>query len=129
MMKHIEKPTNGMYVYSRVALIKARNLCKMNPLNPPRFDLSPEKLRQTKCLLFTWPKHQFLPNCQVPNGFFLGITVNSIIQKLKSKHLVCLSFSDERLNMREFILQKVRAIVSQPGGFPTKPGGVEADQR
>ena len=60
---------------------------------------------------------------------FFGITVNSIIQKLKSKHLVCLSLSDERSNLREFILQKVRAIVSQPGGFPTKPGGVEADQR
>ena len=32
-----------------------------------------------------------LPNCQVPSGFF-GINVNIITQKLKSKHLVCLSF-------------------------------------
>ena len=26
MMKHIEKPTNGMYVYCKVALIKAPSL-------------------------------------------------------------------------------------------------------
>ena len=44
---------------------------------------------------------------------FFGITVNFIIQKLESKHLVCLNFSDKRLNLRElrgFILQKVRAL-------------------
>ena len=37
-------------------------------------------------------KTPILPNYQVPDGFFLGITVNFIVQKLKSKHLVCLSF-------------------------------------
>ena len=101
MMKHIEKPTNGMYVlYCRVALIKAQNLCKMNPLNPPRFDFSPEKLS----VYFSIDQNiNFLQiaKCQM---FFFGITVNSIIQKLKSKHLLCLSFSDERLHLREFIL-------------------------
>ena len=48
------------------------------------------------------------------NGFFFGIIVNLIIQKWKSKHLVCHSFSGERLNLRGlrgFILQKVRALV------------------
>ena len=34
----------------------------------------------------------FDKNSQVPNGFFIGITVNFIIKKLKSKHLVSLSF-------------------------------------
>ena len=40
------------------------------------------------------------------------VLVNLIIQKWKSKHLVWLSFSSERLNLRElrgFILQKVQA--------------------
>ena len=43
----------------------------------------------------------------------IGVSVHFIIQKLKSKHLVCLSFFGERLNLRGlsgFILQKVRTI-------------------
>ena len=48
---------------------------------------------------------------------FFGITVNFMNQKLKSKHLVCLSFSGERLNLRglrESILQKVWALGTLP---------------
>ena len=41
-------------------------------------------------------KTPILPNCQVPNGFFFGITVNFIIQKLKRKHLVVSVFSGDR---------------------------------
>ena len=66
-------------------------------LNCRSHDIS-QKPRQTKRLLFNfWMirliKTPILPNCQVPNGFF-GIIVHFSLQKLKSKHLVCLSFWD-----------------------------------
>ena len=55
------------------------------------------KLRQTKCILFNFlmikitviPKKKPFGTCQF--GKF-GVLINFIIQKLKSKHLVCLSF-------------------------------------
>ena len=34
--------------------IQARTFCKRNPLIPLRFNLLPEKLRKTKCLLFNF---------------------------------------------------------------------------
>ena len=40
-------------VFSLIAKVGiARTFCKMNPLNPLRSNPLPEKLRQTKCLLF-----------------------------------------------------------------------------
>ena len=84
---------------------KARTFCKTNPL---RFDLSPEKLRQTRqvfTFLFFNDKMTKTQNFQVPNGFFWS--------NCKFYHqVVCLSFSGERLylrGLRGFILQKVRA--------------------
>ena len=63
------------------------------------------KLRQTKRLLFNfwmtnWSKHQF---CQIAKRqvALIGINVNSIIQKLKSKHLVCSSFLWWQFFLRE----------------------------
>ena len=47
-----------------------------------------------------------------------GITVDFIIQKLKSKCIVCLIFSGENFSdgliLIGFILQKLRALVSLP---------------
>ena len=40
---------------------------------------------------WNWSKHQFCQIFKCQMAFF-GITVNFITQKLKSKHLVCLSF-------------------------------------
>ena len=51
-----------------------------------------------------------IAKCQLA---FCGVTVNFVFEKLKSKHLVCLSFSGESKNLRGlrgFILQKVRAF-------------------
>ena len=53
-----------------------------------------------------------LAKLPVPNGFF-GITVNFIIQKLKSKHFVCLSFLRWQFffeGTRENILHIFRAL-------------------
>ena len=49
---------------------------------------------------WNWPKHQFcqIAKCQMA---FFGITVNFIIQRLKSKHLVCLSFLWWQVFLRE----------------------------
>ena len=49
------------------------------------------KLRQTKCLLFNFWMIKSSKAWILPNGLF-GITANFIVQKLKSKHLDCLSF-------------------------------------
>ena len=64
-------PTNWQYPLKLIYSEKTTNFCKSFPMS---------KLTKTP----------FLPNFQVPNGFF-GITVNLITQKLKSKHFVCLS--------------------------------------
>ena len=49
---------------------------------------------------WNWPKHQFcqIAKCQMS---FFSITVNFITQKLKSKHLVCLSFLWWQIFLRE----------------------------
>ena len=42
----LRKP--GYYIVDcRIYTLKARTFCKLNPLNPLRFKLSPEKLTQT----------------------------------------------------------------------------------
>ena len=81
----------------RLSDSKARSFCKTNPLNPLRFYLSPEKLRQTKCLLFNfwmvnWPKHKF---CEIAKWFIFGITA--------------LNF----FGLRGIIFEKIRAWVNK----------------
>ena len=51
-------------------------------------------------MVIQFTKTPILQYCQVPNGFF-GITVNFKIQKLKSKHLVCLGFLWWQVLLRE----------------------------
>ena len=71
-------------------------MCKLVSLVPSEKKCHPRKMRQTKCLLFNvWMiKLIKTPIAKLPSAkwLFLGITVNFIIKKLKSKHLVCLSF-------------------------------------
>ena len=45
---------NYFQLQNIVQMSWVRNFCKMNPLNPLRFNVAPEKLRQTKCLLFNF---------------------------------------------------------------------------
>ena len=91
---------------------KVRNICKI-------FSLVPSKNRENweKPGVYFWmikfTRTQILPNCRVPNDFFF-ITVNFIIQKLKSKHLVCLSFLWWQVfwgGTRENIIHILRALV------------------
>ena len=71
----------------------------MNPLNPLRFNLSPEKLIQTMDLLFNFLTIK-LTKTPILQKHFFDKTVDVIIQKLKSKHLVfSISFSDERFRI------------------------------
>ena len=41
------------FIYEKLLFTQARTFCKMNPLNPLRFNLSQEKLRQTKHLHYS----------------------------------------------------------------------------
>ena len=61
-------------------------------LNSGSHDIS-QKLKQTKCILF---KIWRLKCTTIPKKPFgeIGVLVNLIIQRWKSKHLVCLSFWD-----------------------------------
>ena len=86
------------------------NLCKCNQeslkfrisaknfLSFPQKNLPPEKIYINKVFTFQLLTDKIDPNTnlaklpKVQNDFFLDIAVNTIIQKLKSKHLVCLSF-------------------------------------
>ena len=91
-------------------LSKVRNICKI-------FSLVPSKNRENweKPGVYFWmikfTRTQILPNCRVPNDFFC-ITVNFIIQKLKSKHLVCLSFLMWQIILME--REKIFYIYSGP---------------
>ena len=69
-------------------------ICVKYFLSFPQKNLSPEKTETNWLFTFQFvilTKTPILPNFQVPNGFF-GINVNFITHKLKSKHLVCLSY-------------------------------------
>ena len=62
-------------------------MCKIFSLVLSKKPCHQRKLRQTKCLLFNFwmikmTKTPIVLNWPVPNGFFFGITVNFIIQKL-----------------------------------------------
>ena len=57
----------------------------------PQKNLSPEKTEKIFWMI-KLTKTPILPNCQVPNGFF-GITINFVIQKLKSEHFSLPQFS------------------------------------
>ena len=60
------------------------------------------------------PPHSIFQSLTGLTPYGAPVTINFLIQKLKSKHLVCLSFCGERLNLRGlrgFILHKVRSIV------------------
>ena len=74
-------------------------MCKIFPLVPSKKPVNRENW--DKVFTFQVLNDKFLPNCQVPNYFF-GTTVNFIIQKLKSKHLVCLSFLWWQVFLREW---------------------------
>ena len=47
------------------------NFLQMNPLNPLRFYFSPEKMRQTKCLLFNFWMMKLTKTTILPNAIFL----------------------------------------------------------
>ena len=66
-------------------------ICVKYFLSSPQKTCHQRKLRQTKCLLFNFWMMKLTNTPILPNSFFFGISVNFIIQKLKSKHLFSLS--------------------------------------
>ena len=76
-------------------------------LSFPQKTSQQRKLRQTKCLLFNFwmiklTKTPILPNCAKCQMAFCWYNCKVIIQKWKSKHLVCLSFLCWQVFLREW---------------------------
>ena len=100
-------------------------MCKIVSLVPSKKSVTRENCDKLSCLLFNfwmikWTKTPILRNYQVPNGFFwfnckfnhskiqqfvmLSLKekyIILIIQKLKSKHLICLIFLWRQVFLRE----------------------------
>ena len=81
---------------SKIEIYWRPRICRKYFLSFPQKFLSPEKTEIAKCLLLNFlvmklTKTPILHNCQVPSGLFWQ-NCYFTIQKLKSKHLVCLSF-------------------------------------
>ena len=74
-------------------------------------------LRQTKYLLFNfWMiKYTVIPKKAIWQFGKIGVLVNFIIQKLKSKHLVCLSFLWWQVFLRE--REKIFYTYSGPNSY------------
>ena len=88
-----------IYVISLGKDTKGHSFCtEIKILNPGSRDIS-QKLRQTKCIIFKiWRlKCTIIPKKKLFCTWQFGkicVLVNLTIQKLKSKHFVCLSFWD-----------------------------------
>ena len=76
-----------------------------------------QKLRQTKCLLFNFGRLKCTIIPKKPFGTWqfgkIGVLINLIIQKLKSKRLVCLGFWDMSCDLQFRISISVQKIGPQ----------------
>ena len=91
-----DTPGKAKNLYPKVAPSRARNMCKIFYLALSK-NLSPEKTETSKVFTFEFLNDEIDQNtnfAELPSAkwLFFGINCNSIISKLKSKHLVCHSF-------------------------------------
>ena len=83
---------------SVVQRTQARNMCKIFSLVPSK-NLSPEKTEIAKCFQFLSDKiYSYIKKSHFTTWQFgkVGVLVNFITQKLKSKHLAISVFSGQR---------------------------------